>query len=192
MLINGSQLINLPVMGLQTGTELGRTKLAIIDPSKLRIIAYEVDGPMIDERPSYILVSDVRELSNIGMIIDSRDEFVGKDDVISLSKILGLDFNLIGLNTIDEHRHRLGKVAGYNLDTTDFLVQQLTVRPGIIKSISEAELLIHRSQIIEINNREVLVKSGAKKLSPIKKIDQASYINPFRSPTPQTKNARTN
>ena len=120
------------------------------------------------------------------MIIDSNDEFVGAKDVVALQKIYELDFNLIGLTVIDEIGHKLGKVDDYSLDTDSFIIQQLNVKRGVIKSLADTGLLIHRSQIVEINDRSIIVRTTAKKLEPITKPGQLSYMNPFRSPTPQT------
>lgn len=186
MLLPGNRLIGTPIMGLQTGTQLAVTKSPIIDPSNLKIIAYEVEGPLLVERPSFIRIADVRELSDVGMIIDSNDEFVGIDDIISLKKIHDLNFNLIGLNVIDESKRKLGKVNGYNLDTFSFVIQQLNVKRGIIKSLADTELLVHRSQIVEISDQFIIVRTAAKKLEPIIKTGQATYLNPFRTNKPQT------
>ena len=186
MLLLGSRLIGTPIMGLQTGTRLAVTKMPIIDPSNLKITAYEVDGALLTERPSLIRIADVRELSNIGMIIDSNDEFIGVNDVISIKKIYDLGFNLIGLPVIDEAKHKLGKVTDYSVDTVSFIIQQLSVKQGIIRSLTDTELLIHRSQIVEINNHAIIVRTTAKKLNPIENHSQLSYINPFRSRSPQT------
>ncbi|MDK2898818.1 MAG: hypothetical protein PWQ10_5 [Patescibacteria group bacterium] len=186
MLILGSRLINIPVMGLQTGSKLAVTKRPIIDPSNLTVIAYEVDGPLLSERPSFIRIADVRELSDIGLIIDSSDEFVGIKDVISIQKIYELNFNLIGIGVVDEMKHKLGKVADYSIDTDSFVIQQINANRGIIRSLTETTLLIHRSQIIEINDYKIIVKTTAKKLSPIEKPTKLTYMNPFRSQSPQT------
>ncbi len=186
MLLLGSRLIGTPVMGLQTGTRLAVTKYPIIDPSNLMVVAYEVDGPMLVERPSFIRIADVRELSDVGMIIDSHDEFIGLDDVIAIKKIYDLGFKLIGLNVIDELKHKLGNVINYSLDTDGFVIQQLNVKQSLLKSISDTELIIHRTQIIEINDREIIVKAAAKKLTPIKDPVKLTYMNPFRSTSPQT------
>jgi uncharacterized protein YrrD len=178
-------------MGLQTGTKLASTKAPIIDPSNLKIMAYEVDGPLLAEHPSFIRIADVRELSDVGMIIDSNDEFVGVKDIIALQKIYELRFNLIGLNVIDEVGHKLGKIDDYSLDTDSFVIQQLNVKRGIIKSLADTGLLIHRSQIVEINDRSIIVRTTAKKLEPITKPGQLTYLNPFRSTAPQADNSDT-
>ena len=185
MLILGSRLIGTPIMGLQTGSRLAVTKAPIIDPSNLKIIAYEVDGPMLVEKPSLIRIADVRELSDVGMIIDSNDEFIGVEDVIAIKKIYSLGFELINLSVTDEAKHKLGKIVDYSLDTDNFFIQQLNVSRGLLKSLADTELLIHRSQIIEINNRAVIVRATSKKLEPIVKPAQMTYINPFRSPASQ-------
>jgi uncharacterized protein YrrD len=188
MLLLGTRLIGTPVMSLQTGTRLAETKSALIDPSNLKIVAYEVDGPMLVERPSYIRIADVRELSSIGMIVDSSDEFIGQDDVISIKKLIDLGFLLNGTSVIDEHKHKLGKVEDYSLDTDSFVIQQLTVKRGIIKSITDTALLVHRSQIVEINDRSIIVRTAAKKLEAAIAPSKMSYINPFRTASPQVEN----
>lgn len=192
MLILGSRLINIPIMGLQTGTKLANTKVAIIDPSNLRILAYEVDGALLTEKPSFIRIADVRELSDVGMIIDSNDEFIGASDVIKIEEAYELGFNPIDMTVIDESKRKLGRVYNYSLDTDDFIIQQLNIKQGLFKSLSETELLIHRSQIIEINNYHIIVKTAAQKLAPINKPNQPStnYINPFRQQSPQTDNIK--
>lgn len=178
-------------MGLQTGTKLAETKNPIINPGNLKIIAYEVEGRLLSEHPSFIRIDDVRELSDVGMIIDSSDEFVGLDDVISMKKIYELDFKLIGHNVIDEIGHKLGKVEDYNIDTDSFIIQQFNVKRSIIKSLTETGLLIHRSQIVEINDQNIIVRATAKKLQTITKPNQLSYINPFRSTSPQVENIKS-
>lgn len=173
-------------MSLQTGSRLAVTKRPIIDPGNLKIVAYEVEGPLLTEKPSLIRMADVRELSRIGMIIDSNDEFIGVDDVIAIQKLYKLNFNLVGMSVIDESGRKLGKVDNYSLDASSFVIQQLNVSPNIIKSIVHTALLIHRSQIVEINDHQIIVRSTAKKLEPIPQKNDLSYINPFRSTSPQT------
>jgi len=181
MLLIGSSLIGMPIMGLQTGTQLAVTKMPVIDPANLKIIAYEVDGPLLSERPSFIRIADVREISNVGMIIDSNDEFVGLEDVIKIKEIHDLGFKLVDINVIDDRKSKLGKVESYNVDSDSFMIQQLNIKQSLLKSLSDSSLLIHRSQITEINNQNIVVKSAAKKLEPMLKPGQLTYMNPFKS-----------
>lgn len=181
MLVLGSRLHDTPVMSLQTGTRLARTGAPIIDPGNLKVMAYEVDGPLLTEHPSFLRTDDIREMGTIGMIIDSTDELVGLHDVIKLEQLHKKNFQLVGLSVIDEHKHKLGKVEDYTLETGDFIIQQLNVKRGIIKGITDTGLLIHRSQITEINDTAIIVKSTKKKLAePIMEAERHEYVNPFR------------
>ena len=99
MLMNGSSLLNYPVLSLHVGGPIARTSRPIIDPHSLKIIAYEIlPTDLLDEEAGNILETrDIREFSNIGMIVDSGDCFVNRGDVIKLDKIIELNFDLVGL-----------------------------------------------------------------------------------------------
>lgn len=182
MLIPGSRLIDAPVMGLQTGGELARIRRPVIDPATLKILAYEVEGPLLDLRPSLLRIADVREFSDIGIIVDSSDEFVSPDDIIKLGDIYKLHFAPVGMPVVDEKKHKLGKVDGYTIDTSSFVVQQLNVRRPLLKSLNDTELLVHRSQITEINDHEIIVHSEKQRhTGPVMQtVRSAAYVNPFR------------
>lgn len=186
MLIFGSRIHGTPVMSLQTGTRLATINEPLIDPSNLKILAYTLEGPLLTHQGAYLRTDDIRELGNLGMIIDSEDEFVEPDDVIKLKHIRELGFRLIGMPVIDEHKHKLGKVEDYTIDTPSFTIQQLTVKHGFLKSLSDTGTLIHRSQIIEVNDNTIIVKATTKKLfEPVIEATRNEYVNPFRSPKPE-------
>ena len=186
MLIFGSRLISTPVMSLQTGTRVASATTPVIDPGNLKVFAYEVDGPLVSEKPSYLRTADIRETGSVGIIIDSSDEFVSPNDIIKLQELLDFHFSLVGIPVIDEQRHKLGKVEDYTLETGDFFVQQLKVKRGIIRGITDTGLLVHRSQIVEVNDKYIVVKSTAKKVKPAPSTPVVlDYVNPFREQSPQ-------
>ena len=194
MLLLGERLLGTPVMSLQVGTKIATTVEPIIDPRNLIILGYEVDGPLLESHPKFIRIADIRELSDIGMIIDSSDELVDLDDVIKIKEILSLNFTLIGMKVVDERGRKLGKVEDYILDTDSFVIQQLSVKGGILSSLSSTGHMIHRSQITEISDTVITVKSTDKKLTSLEtKGDiHRTYTNPFRKPTePQPETAMT-
>ena len=191
MILLGSTLLNAPVMSIQTGGELARTSSAIIDPSNLSVIAYKVMGPLVHHSNQLIRVADVRELSSIGLIIDSSDEFVIPDDIIKLQSIYELHFDILGMPVIDQKKKKLGKVIDYTVETGGYVVQQLTVKRPLLRSLNDTELLIHRSQIVEINNHEIVVHSEVSVPEPKRHEVSGSYVNPFRGsakPAPESVN----
>ncbi len=179
-------------MSLQVGDRIAETSAPVIDPRNLAIVAYEVEGPTLDERPSFVRIADIRELSDLGMIIDSSDELVGKDDVIKLGELYRLGFTPIGKIVIDTNRKKLGKVEDYTVDTDSFYIQQLSVRGGLFASLSTTGHVIHRTQITEINDTQIVVESADHKLSTLDTVGQIhrTYSNPFRKTPEATPEAR--
>lgn len=195
MLLLGQRLLGTPVMSLQVGVKVAETVEPVIDPRNLTIMAYEVDGPLLETHPQFIRIADIRELSDIGMIIDSSDELVNLDDVIKIKEIRELNFKLVGIKVIDERGRKLGKVEDYSVDTDSFVIQQLSVRGGILNSFSSTGHMIHRSQITEISDAVITVKSTEKKLTSLETNGDIhrTYSNPFRKPNePQPETATTN
>jgi uncharacterized protein YrrD len=179
-------------MSLQTGGRLAITQKPIIDPSNLKIVAFEVEGQLLSERPALLRVDDIREMGRVGMIVNSNDEFIGVHDVIKIEKLYELGFPLVGMTVIDDTKHRLGKVEDYTVDTDSFVIQQLTVQRGFFKGLTDTGLLISRTQIIEINDNEIIVSSSAQKsIAPVMQASRNEFINPFRggarSTSPETR-----
>lgn len=191
MLVFGSKLADSQVMSLQTGAPLARTAEAVIDPHNLIIKAYQLSGNLLN-RPndSFLLLNDVRELGPLGFIIDSSEEIVSSEDVIELGKLLDYGFKLSGIAVVDQAGHKIGTVQDYAVETGSFTVQQLIVKRPWTKSFLDPELLIHRSQVVEIDNQKITIreeaetpKSEVKLKNPI---EDLSFVNPFRKePKPE-------
>lgn len=184
MLLNGSELNETPVMSLQTGKELARTGGAVINPHNLKIIAYEVSGAHLDHVPSYIRTTDIRELGSLGMIIDSSEEFIEPDDIITEKDIYELAFELEGKSVIDDQKTKIGKVIGYVVDVESFVIQQIIVKKPLLKSFNDDELLVHRNQIVEVTDTTIVIRSGKHK-EKAKVTPSRHYVNPFRQSVPQ-------
>lgn len=188
MLTLGSQFDGTPVLGLQTGVKLAQMTKPIIDPANLKIVAYTLSGPLLSEHPSLLMTDDIREISTIGVIVDSSDDFIGLSDVIKIEELSKVNFNIVGKNVIDETKNKLGKVEDYSFDSDSFVIQQLHVKRGILKGFTETSLIMHRSQIVEINDKHIIVRTTAKKIESVVEPARRSYTNPFRSSTPQAEN----
>ncbi|MDB5183611.1 MAG: hypothetical protein JWO07_292 [Candidatus Saccharibacteria bacterium] len=190
MLLTGSQLIDMPIMGLQTGKELARTRVAVVNPHNLSIIGYRVSGQHLDYDPSFLRTADIREMGSLGMIVDSSDEFVEPDDIITQKDIYELAYEIEGKQVIDDHKKKIGKVMDYVIDIDSFVIQQLVVKRPLLKSFNDDELLVHRGQIVEVNDDAIIIKSGAVK-EKVEVTSSQRYVNPFRQSSPQTESAHS-
>lgn len=153
----------------------------ILDPRRLNIVAFYCGGPLIDFSPAILHTTDIREFSSIGLIVDSADDIMPPDDLVRLKEILDYDFNLVGMQVVEEGGHKLGKVGGYTIDSDSFYIVKLQVKPTLLQSFSSAELLIDRTQIREINDNRIVVRKATIKdkvksnFAPLQSIE-----NPFR------------
>lgn len=191
MLFPSERFINAPVMSLQTGSELARTSRAVIDPRKLAVVAYELQGQLLDYDPALLRIEDIREIGPMGMIIDSSDELVNPDDILKLKEVYDLRFELLGLRVIDDRKKSVGRVVGYTLEAGNFVIQQLRVKRPLIQSFGDTELLIHRSQIVKITDDHIIVKSPTiRHKEPIAEPVGQAFENPFRkSPQPSAESS---
>ena len=194
MLLLGEKLKSYPVMSLQTGAEIARTEQAIIDPGILDVVAYRLSGARLEHDNIVLLTNDIREVSEIGLIIDASEELVALDDILKVKKIADLKFQLVGLDVIDDLKHKLGKIYDYTVDPLTFTIHQLHVRRPLLKSLKTSELIIGRKQIVEVNNKSIIVASATldEKPAPAPAAATGSFINPFRSPAPPNSASRTN
>ena len=187
MLINASRLINYPVLSLHVGGPIAWANADIVDPEKLKIIAFKVDGPAIKNDPeagNILEASDVREFANSGMIIDSIEDFVNPGDVIKLDKVMELNFALTGLKVETKKGTKLGKIIDYIVDTETFSVIQLVVKRPAMKALIDPELIIPRNQIVEVNDYKIIVKDEEEKIRKRAEHEDfvPNFVNPFREP----------
>lgn len=188
MLINGSNLVNCPILSLHVGGEIARVAEPIIDPNNLKIIAFRVEGKLVDDDTGDILpIESVREFSRMGMVIDSIDELAHADDIVRVSKILQLNFSLVGLKVVTTRKEKLGKVLDCTVDISGWAVQQIIVQRPVLKAFFDPELIISRRKIVEVDDYQVIIKDEHDKVkSKVEKAIPAefvpNFVNPFREP----------
>ena len=181
MLIEGSKLLKYPILSLHTASRIAEVKGLVIDPNFLKVVAFEIDAVSSRQR-LFLEASSVREFSKMGMIVDSDEEFIEKDDVIKLKETIDLGFSLDNMKVISKKKAMLGRIEDFIINTEDFQIMQLIVKRPIYKALIDPELVIGRSDIHEINDREIVVKSEEgtimKKSGTLDFVP--NFVNPFK------------
>ena len=181
MLIEGSKLLNYPILGLHTASRIAEVKALVVDPNFLKIVAFEISAVSSKQR-LFLDVTSVREFSKMGMIVDSDEEFIEQDDVIKLKETIELGFILENMKVVTKKKTMLGRVEDFMVTTDDFQVMQLIVKRPIYKALIDPELVIGRSEIHEINDNEIIVKSEEstimKKSGTLDFVP--NFVNPFK------------
>ena len=127
------------------------------------------------------------------MVVDSVDDFVDGNEVVNLQKILGLGFSLIGMKVVTRKGTKLGKVSDYTINTDGFMVQQLIVQRPIMQSFLDPELVIGRSEVVEINDDAIIVRDEESKIrvNATREDFVPNFVNPFREPRLSTADNQT-
>lgn len=188
MLLPIDQLIDLPVMSLQTGTELARTTGVVVDPREMKIAAFYVEGSSLETQPSILHPEDIRELSDIGFIVDDSDRLMSMDGLVRLQAVIDLHFELHGMKVIDQDKRKLGKVADYVVEPDGFTIQQLNVQQSLLRSLSNAVRIIRRTQVVAVKKDVIVVKNTAIQNEQREAATQSAqaFANPFRSSQPES------
>ena len=181
MLIEGSKLLKYPILSLHTASRIAEVKGLVIDPNFLKVVAFEISAVSSKQR-LFLEASSVREFSKMGMIVDSDEEFVEKDDVIKLKEAINLGFSLDNMKVVSKKIAMLGRIEDFIINTEDFQIMQLIVKRPIYKALIDPELVIGRSDIHEINDNEIIVKSEEgtimKKSGTLDFVP--NFVNPFK------------
>lgn len=182
MLLLNTEVLKLPVVSLQTGQDLARLAKPIIDPRQLQVVAFYCDGPGLDDHPSVLHSQDIREVSAIGLIIDSSDDIMSPTDLVRLQQVLQFDFTLEGKLVIDDLGGKVGKVRDFAIEMSGFHVMKLHIKAPWVQAWHTTERIVDRSQIIEITDQHIVVKSATIKA---KQAAKPVFTNPFKATHPQ-------
>lgn len=156
-------IIDLPIMSLRTGGKVGTAQQPIIDPHKFKIEGWHCHDIFSGER--LILPSaEVRELVPQGLAVNDHDAMTDPDDIIRLKDIIDIDFQLIGKQVITNHKRRIGKVTDYAIDPDTMKIEKIYVSRPLYKSLTDGQLVIDRTQIIEITDKKIVVRDSDIKI----------------------------
>lgn len=183
MLIDADKFPGCPVLSLHVGGKIAEVTGLIVDPHQLKVVGFQLMGPELGgENGTILQTKDIREFSELGMVIDSIDELVNPGEVIKLDKILDLDFDLNGKKVVSKKGSRIGKVINYTINSANFMVQQFLVQRPMMKSFLDPELLIGRSEVVKVDDEKVVVKDEADKIRKkgMREDFVPNFVNPFR------------
>lgn len=159
MLKLSRHILDLAVMSLRTSGKVATATRPIINPNNLQIEGWYCDD-VFSKSEMILLKQDVRDFVPQGIAIDDHEVLAQPDDLIRLKDVLELQFEVIGKLVVTNHKRRLGKVTDYALDPLTMKIQKLYVSRPVYKSLTEGQLSIDRSQIIEITTSRVVVRDA--------------------------------
>lgn len=166
MLILSTAEAGRKIVSIHSGGVVALIEASIIDPSRLKIVAFSVRGPRI-KYFSILHTSDIREWGRgmLGVVINSEDDIVEvAEDMPKIKTLVEEKFRLVGINVRTESGKRLGRVKSYVFDSQSFDVTSINVEKLGIFSIFSGRLAIGRVSILNVTKRYIVVKDGTEKI----------------------------
>lgn len=157
MLKLSGNLVNIPVISLRTGRRIAIAEAPVINPHNLKIIGWwcntnRADGTKI------LLTEDVRDSVVRGMAVNDEMSLSDPEDLVRHKETLRIRYNLIG-KTVKTKHQKVGKVQDYSYNDGMF-VQKLYVERSLMKVFAKEDVvIIDRTQILEVTDSHILVKS---------------------------------
>ncbi len=163
MLKLSGAITNIPVMSLRTGGKIATATTPIINPHNLKVEGWYCSDAFSKET-LILLAQDVRDFVPQGLAVNDHEVLSRPDELLRLQDVLKLKFKLLGKLVVTNHKRRIGKVADYALETTSFVIQKLYVARPMYRSVTDGQLSIDHSQILEITDKRVIVKEADVKV----------------------------
>jgi uncharacterized protein YrrD len=161
MLVLSKMLLQRPVMSLRTSTQVAIATQAIINPNNLRIEGFFCIDSLERHKQLILLHKDIRDVLTAGLVINDHADLTDPHDLIRLKKIINLHFEIVGKKIRTQSKKRLGKVIDYAVDPESMMIKKIYASQSLFKSLVGGTLSIDRNQIIEITNKEIIVKDTA-------------------------------
>lgn len=153
-------------MSLRTGGVIGQAHTPIIESSTLKIEGWY--ATMTDEKEMMILPSgEVRDIIAKGIVVNDHDAITPIEDMIRMKALIESEFELIGTTIESESGIKLGRVHDFSADHQSFYIKKLYVGQSFIKSMisfTKPQLIIDRSQIIDVTKDKIVVKDTSEKV----------------------------
>jgi uncharacterized protein YrrD len=162
MLRLSSDYHNRNILSLRTGQPIGHAYSPVINPDNLKIEGWYASS--VNSRdPKVLPAGEIRDIIKKGLVVNDHDSVTDPEDLVRMKSVLEVNYELIGKSVVTEGKSKLGKIQDYSVDDKSMYVQKLYVNQSLLKGISRGQILIDRSQIIELNDKKIIVKDNTEK-----------------------------
>ncbi|MDO4742212.1 MAG: hypothetical protein Q4A79_02450 [Candidatus Saccharibacteria bacterium] len=182
MLIEYSKFLNSKVYSFHTVSCIGTISRLIVDKENLKVIVAILSGRQVSRTENILDLRSVREYSKFGVIIDSADELVGKEDLVRAAEAIKAEFTPVGLLVETKKHSKLGQIVDYTFTDDDYTIKQIIVSRPLFKRFPDPFLTIPRKEIVEVLDDRIIVEDEEDTI--LKKAENEdfvpNFINPFR------------
>lgn len=165
MLQLSASLLNKPVLSLRTGSPVAQVLATLINPNNLKIEGFYCKDRFSD-KSMILLYQDIREFIPKGYVVNDHDVLSEPEDLVRLTDVIKLNFDLIGKPVVTLSKEKIGKITDYAVEIETMYIQKIYVTQSILKNFTGGSLSVDRSQINEVTDKRVIINDLLNK-SPV-------------------------
>ncbi len=162
MLVLDSSINQKPIISLKDGEIIATITKPLINPDNLTLPAFYCLTR--NRQLKIILDQDIREINFNYLMINDESNLSDPNDLIRLQNIININYNLINKSVETISRKKIGRVTDFTINLASMYVNNLEVTPSIYRNFRGSNLKIHRSQIIELNDRKIIIEDLDQKI----------------------------
>lgn len=157
MLRFAEDIVSIPVVNLATGRTIASVSDLLIDPDNLKIAAL-ICFVRSENAEKYLLPQDIHDFSGMSIAVQNDDSLSEGQDVVRLQELTRINYKITGKKVSSDSNRTIGIVSQYVIDDKSLLVAKLYVRPPMIKLLQSSDRIISRAAIVEVTDKEIIVK----------------------------------
>lgn len=159
IMIKGSEVLNLKVITLDSGQEIGSVKDLIYDPQQNQLLGLLINegGWLSDAR--VILFEDIKNIGSNAVVVQSKDVFKNASEVSQrVSQIANDSTYLTNTKVITEYGRGIGDIIDVLFDPNTGKVSTLEVSKGGINDLRFGRIHIPTGDVLTIGDDATIVK----------------------------------
>jgi len=160
MLIEFSQLKNLPVFELDNQAKIAELADFFVDEDETKIDAMIVKTAGLFKHLKFIPAKEIVELSKKALIIENSESIVAPKEIVRLEKKFHKRAKIIGERVYSKKGEYLGTVYDYVIEATSLSIIRI-----YLKKLFD-QRIIHSSAIIKIEQKKIIVKDNFEMVRP--------------------------
>jgi sporulation protein YlmC with PRC-barrel domain len=150
---------NRKILSLRNGGVIAQALSPVINPNNLKIEGWyaQVSG---EKGRMIVLENEVRDIIDKGIVVDDHTAITPVEDLVRLKDVVDINFEVIGKQVATESKKKIGKVQDYAVDDSSMFIKKLYINQSLLRSFNTQQLLVDRSQIVEINDRAIVISDS--------------------------------
>ena len=150
MYIQATQILKKPIVAFDIKKTVGNINKIIVNPENGKVLAFLVFR--LFQKPKLVLLEDVLELSQNGILINNEESLISPIEVIRVDSLLRQRIEILNMKAKTKSGKYLGRVEDYLIDPQTSSIAKFYLKGSIFSS----SLILPMDKVVEIKKNTVI------------------------------------